>query len=201
MGHTARNAARFALKCSSTFILFALCGAGSAVISFDHFPEGSFLFPLPFAILCAVLFLRRVVIVPLIMVVWYFSYFCALETGIVLPIDIGLLRSAGPCIVGGLIGGVGLVLCASSCIRWLASAKYIATGATVGIFSGLSFLPSVEHFKLNVNQGFVRTPVLAFAFWEAMMGTYLYTVCTLVIESKGWRFPRRIRSRFRATPQ
>jgi hypothetical protein len=184
MGHTARNAARFAFKCGGILILFALCGAGSAVISFNHFPEGSFFFPLPFAILCALLFLRRVVVVPLIMLVWYVSYFCAPGSGVVLPIAVGLVRSALPCIVGGLIGGAGLVLCASNCLRWLASAKYIAAGATLGICTAFSFLPSVKELELNLNQGFVHTPVLAFALWEAMMGTYSYAVCTLIVDRK-----------------
>src|ERR1035437_2114469 len=209
MGRTTRSARRTALQCSGVLILFAFCGAGSAVISFDRFPEGSFIFPLPFALFCAVLFLRRsrqgqraIFVVPLIMTVWYLSYFSAFALGMGLPVYVGLVTSVIPCIVGGLVGGAGLVLCASLCIRGLASAKYIALGATLGICSAFSFLPRLYDYEVNLNQGFARTPILAFAFWEATMGTYLYAVCTLVIDREACdRHGEPEVDSFRVTPQ
>jgi hypothetical protein len=190
-------------------ILFALCGAGSAVVSFDRFPEGSFIFPFPFALLCAVLFLRRsrqgqraFFVVPLIMTVWYLSYFSAFTLGMGLPVYVGLVNSAIACIVGGLVGGAGLVLCASLCSSGLASTRYIALGATLGICSAFSFLPRLYHYEMNLSQGFPKTPIFAFALWEAVMGTFLYATCTLVIDREYYDSPRELEvNSFRITPQ
>jgi hypothetical protein len=173
MGRSGTGASDIALKCVGVFLLFALCGAGSALAAFndssaEHF---SLLFPLPFALLFSVLFLRRtqeghrfIFVVPLMMSTWYLSWFSA-------AITFGLYP------VGGFIGGAALVLCTSICSPELASAKYLAAGALAGLFSSLSFLPYFDQYEMIFAQGYGSRPVLAFAFWEAMVGTYLYAVC------------------------
>jgi hypothetical protein len=88
-----------------------------------------------------------------------------------------LATSTLSCLVGGLIGGIGLSLCCALCYRRLFSMKHISIGAFLGAVSALSFLPRVLAYTANVNGGLVRTPVLSFGLWEAIMGTYLYVIC------------------------
>lgn len=178
MGRSETGASGIVLKCVGVFLLFAFCGAGSALTAFYHSSaEGfSFFFPLPFALLCAVLFLRRsqeghrfIFVVPLIMATWYLSQFCAAIT-------------FGQYPVGGFIGGTALVLCAGICCPEAASVRFIAAGALIGLFSSLSFLPWFDQYEWIFSQGYGSRPVLAFAFWEAMMGTYLYVVCMRITD-------------------
>lgn len=63
------------------------------------------------------------------------------------------------------------------CYRRLFSVKHISIGALLGAVSALSFFPRVLAYTANVNAGPVRTPVLSFGLWEAVMGTYLYVIC------------------------
>lgn len=168
------------------FLLFALCGAGSASLFIRNFPDLTallYIFPTPFALLCLVLFLRNsaggIIVAPLMMAVWYIAYFGAFfaDGWVESRLESSLGGFIAACVLGGFIGGVGLVLCSGLCYRRLLSAKHIFVGATLGAIFALSFLPRFLDYESNLNRGFTSTPVLSFALWEAIMGTYLYAVC------------------------
>lgn len=188
MANTGNSAIIMAIKCSGIFALFAVCGAVSAAAFCQRFPDQiSFFFPLPFAILISILLvlvfscsLDRVILAALLtMVAWYASYFAAYYAGLILSSSASP-DSVTPCVLGGFVGGVGLVLCASVCVPQLVSVKYLAIGAIVGVCSALTFVPSIAIYELHLKSGgFPPTPIRAFAFWEAMMGTYLFAISTL----------------------
>ena len=132
--------------------------------------------PVPFALLCALLFLhklRAVLAVPLIIAVWPIAYYASFYLGLV----------SGPLLfpacVGGFIGGLGLVLCVSVCYRPLLSAEYVFRGAKIGAVSALAFVPWLWSFFANLNSGDPPQWLLtgAFAIWQAAVGTYLYAIC------------------------
>ena len=181
-----RDAGKLWLICCGMFVLFGLCGAGSAAVSFDHFPQSSLIYPLPFALLCWLAFLRRagrvLFAIPLIMLWWYIAYYLAFAGGFAPLYQGGLLKSAISCAAGGLTGGLGLVFSASMCFRPIGRRKYYAWGAVIGVFSAAGFVKQVAEFESNVNT-FVGLPIGAFAFWEAAMGTYLFAICSAVVNS------------------
>jgi hypothetical protein len=42
-----------------------------------------------------------------------------------------------------------------------------------------------QHYGDSINQVYPRTvPILAFAIWQAAMGTYLYALCTQVVRKR-----------------
>lgn len=188
MATTGNDAIIMSLKCCGIFSLFAACGAVSAASFCERFPDHISLYlPLPFAILLAILFafvfsctFDRVILAALLtIVVWVVSLAAAYLSGMVLSSNSNR-DSVTPCVLGGFIGGIGLVVCASACIPQLASVKYLAIGAIIGVCSALAFEPSLEIYELNMPSGeFPPAPIRAFAFWEAMMGTYLFAISTL----------------------
>lgn len=165
-------------------LLFAVCGACSAAYLLRWFPwfpgnPKPMLLPVPFALLCALLFLhqwRAIIAVPLMVAVWALAYASAKMLGMASPMFLG----PG---FGGFIGGVGLVLCAATCYRRLFSRKYTFRGSVVGSVSALAFAPwaSLGNTELD---GREPTLVFAFAIWQAVVGTYLYaSVYRLDVES------------------
>jgi hypothetical protein len=175
------------LKCAAVAILFAVSGRLSASLCLPHFPDGPhglfYLFPVPFALLCIVLFMRSVQAVcalPIPMI-WLLAYWAANFIGTASGDD--LL----PGFVGGLVGALGLVLCVSIGHPPF-SFKRFAIGALVGLISGLSFASWVEAYHAtDVNRGPLAgppTPIHAFAIWQASMGTYLY-VLSLTKQNSG----------------
>jgi hypothetical protein len=131
---------------------------------------------------CALLFLRTVRLIfaaALIILVWPIAFAVADFFGM----EFGDVMS--PACVGGLIGGLGLVLCVSICQRRVFSPKYLLGGAVVGFVSALSFAPWLKSFYSNIN-GYPSQPLLllAFAIWQAAVGTYLYAICTHVNDEK-----------------
>jgi hypothetical protein len=158
-------------------LLFAICGASSVQFLSWDFPDNlPKLLPIPFAIVCALLFLRTVRVifaVPLMVLVWPLAFaladFSAMEFHDVIS----------PACIGGLIGGLGLVLCVSVCQGRMFSSRYLLGGAVVGSFSALSFAPWLRSFYSHIN-GYPSQPLLllAFAVWQAAVGTYLYAICT-----------------------
>jgi len=77
-------------------------------------------------------------------------------------------------VVGGFVGGLGLVLSVSMCHPKLLSLKYPVVGAVIGAVSAQLFEPSIStQFSEHP-----ESPFLAFAIWQAAVGTYLYAICT-----------------------
>lgn len=88
-----------------------------------------------------------------------------------------------PCILGGLIGGVGLVVCAWVCISAIFSIKHFAGGAIVGACTALTFEPSIAQYELHLNgRGDPPTPTASFALWQAAMATYLFAISVFVLK-------------------
>jgi hypothetical protein len=168
------------LKVVSIAVLFAASGAFSSYFLLSDFPDRfEFIFPLPFALLCTVLFMRKaeaVFAIALVDIIWLISSFAANAVGMWIPL------SPLPGFVGGSIGGLGLVLCAVVCHPSLFSLKRAAYGSLIGSIAGLAFAPwtqiyMVQHYGDNINRVFPKTvPILAFAIWQAAVGTYLYLI-------------------------
>lgn len=170
------------LKSCSVAVLFAACGAGSSATLLPHFPNKFELgFAIPFALLCALLFMRMrraVFAVPLMIAVWLISSFAAFSVGM------STHASLFPGMVGGFIGALGLVLCVAICYPSLFSMKYLAFGALIGFLCGALFGPwarvyMATEFSMSTNPDvpLSQMPVMAFAVWQAAVGTYLYALC------------------------
>lgn len=149
------------LRLLAVAILFEACGAWSAKALLPNFPvSGGFLFPIPFALLCTLVFMRKpraLLVVPLMVVVWHISFaFAFFSYGI----------------LGGLVGGIGLTLSAGIFCRSLLSWKKLLLGAVIGLLGGLYFLLWMSGY--NLLDGRVPAPAPAFALWDLAMGTYLY---------------------------
>ena len=168
------------LKIISVAILFAACGALSSFWLLPHFPDRwDFLFPLPFALLSTVLFMRKaaaVFAIALTDIVWLVSSFTAFAAGMASHL------SPLPGFVGGSIGGLGLLLCAVICHPSVFSLKRVAYAGLIGSIAGLAFVPWTQiyieqHEGANLERVFAKTvPIQAFAIWQAAMGTYLYVI-------------------------
>lgn len=156
-----------ALRYVGVALLFGISGACSVYLGA--------LFSVPFALLCALLFLRQwraIVTVPLMVVVMFVA--AAAEDIVASVGDDGV----SPFCVAGAIAGFGLVLCVAMCRRSLFSQRYTFRGAVVGCVSALAFVPCFKHVRGFVFGSLdVREPALlplAFAIWQAAVGTYLY---------------------------
>jgi hypothetical protein len=177
-------------------LLFAICGACSEFfLTTPHsaFPNGTGMLPIPFALLCAILFLRQwraIIAVPLMVVVWAVASLAATNlfeaTG-------GRFLAFG---CAGFIGGFGLVLCVATCHGRLLARKYIFGGQVIGAVSALAFVPSVsaefphqsafrltphcailDHLHLaNSVDAWTVVLLFAYAIWQAAVGTYLYKI-------------------------
>ena len=164
----------------SVALLFALCGAWSAAmfLPLQHFPIGIVgpndlyrVFPLPFAFLCTLLFMRTVrafLIVPLMVAAWWASILVAGRMW--LPWAIGYDNPFGPACVGGMVGGLGVTLTAAIGKPRLLSPKYLVTSCALG---AVSAVPLALWLRLS------REPhalMWSFALWQAAMGTYLSAI-------------------------
>ena len=168
------------LKVVAVAFLFAACGALSSYWLLPDFPDRwELLFPLPFALLCTVVFMRKaeaVLAIALAEMVWLISSFAAHALG--MWTNLSPLPGFG----GGLVGGLGLVVFAAICHPYMSSLKRLAYGGLIGSLTGLAFTPwthiyMVQHYGSNINRAFPKTvPILAFAVWQAAMGTYLYVI-------------------------
>ena len=172
-----------ALRYAGVAILFALCGAWSA--QFFRMRGGSdrliCTLPLPFAVLCGLLFIRTVraiLTVPLMVAVWLAAYSAATMVGLQTPNEAYLL----PVAVGGLVGGLGIALAASICHRGLLSPRHLLAAALTGCVGALPFGFWLKSYYLHL--GGWPDPLqpvrlqYAFAIWQAAVGTCLYAVCT-----------------------
>ncbi len=164
------------LRYAGVAVLFAICGTCSPIYDARSFGEGPppLMLPVPFALLCALLFLRQwraIIAVPLMVAVWVAAYTFGYFLGWASPVLLG-----PGC--GGFIGGGGLVLCAAICHRRLLSRENVFRGAVIGSVSGLAFAPwaGVHYMQLNFEPPKGPALLLAFAIWQAAVGTYLYAV-------------------------
>lgn len=163
-------------------ILFAACGAWQA----RFFPYGGEALSvrtlqIPFALLCAVLFLRTVkaiLAVPLIVVVWVLAW----KTAVWLGMELGSEDHLTPMCVGGFVGGLGLALCAAICHRRSLSLFSLLGAGFTGCVAALPFGLWLRSYYLNLHGAADPLQPLrlqyAFAIWQAAVGTYLYAVCT-----------------------
>lgn len=175
-----------ALKCAAVAILLAACGAWSSSVLLPSFP-GRFdlFFPIPFAVLCTLLFMRTK-IAPLaaflMCFVWYLALLVANFVGM------GRHDYRLPGCVGSLVGAIGLLLCAAISNRSLFSIKHFVIGALIASIAGLSFASWTQmYYAFDLNRGPAGAPpppIHAFAIWQAMIGTYLYALCTQVISKE-----------------
>jgi hypothetical protein len=166
------------LRYIAVALLFAACGYWSAAYLLgDKFPVYMpMMLPVPFALLCALLFLhtvRVIIAAPLVIAVWPVAFWTAKFVGMSRGGD-----DVTPACVGGLIGGLGSVLCASIGCEKLISIRPLFGGSLIGAISALPFSPWLNLFYSNLNGPPPPPPFAAFAIWQAVVGTYLYAICT-----------------------
>lgn len=135
-------------------ILFAVCFC----VSVRLFGDNVWVPGITFALCSALLFLhswRAVFAVPLIVALYIASVWVFFLT----PKSYGLHYY-----ISGLVGGVGLVLCAAICYPRLLSPRYFCFGGVLGAICGLPF----QWWSDSTST----------AIWQAVVGTYLYAICT-----------------------
>jgi hypothetical protein len=165
-------------------LLFAICGAWSSRLLSIEADWAVCAFPVPFALLCVLLFLRTtkaILIVPLNLVVWLAAYMTAMAVAFEVRNEHYLF----PMCLAGLVGGLGLALCAGIAHRPMLSSKHLIVAGVVGCAGGAAFGPWLAaHFESLRFGGGPRDPLqplrlqYACAVWQTVVGTYLYTVCT-----------------------
>jgi hypothetical protein len=164
-------------------LLFAICGAWSAHLLTIEADWAVFAFPVPFALLCVVLFLRTakaILIVPLNLVVWLAAH----VTAVAVALEVGNDSSFFPMCLAGLVGGLGLALCAGIAHRPMLSLRHLIVAAVVGCAGGAAFGPWLDAHLDSLRPGGLPDPLkplrlqYACAIWQTAIGTYLYTVCT-----------------------
>jgi len=174
---------------SGVAILFAISGYFSAsyfTASATHsFPDAaSPALPIPFAVLCSIFLVRRwwncIGPILMVVVVWPLAYLAGTYIGMFTP------SSFTPACGGGLIGGIGLVLCAAVSYRRLLSWRYVLGGGGIGFIAGLAFSPFIQAYKLHFDcsncpwypEG-MPSLLCAFGVWQAAVGTYLFVVSSM----------------------
>jgi hypothetical protein len=162
-------------------VLFAACGAWSA--QFPMTERAGWMncaLPLPFAVLCALLFMRKawaVLVVPLMVAVWFIAYQAATVVGFQTTPEEYLI----PVGVGGFIGGLGVTLSASICSRRLLSPGCLLGAALIGCVGALPFGFWLRSYYAHSSPWFDPLQPFrlrySFATWQAAVGTYLYAIC------------------------
>ena len=163
-------------------VLFALCGGWSAQFPMpEHFGWMNCVLPLPFAVLCAMLFMRTskaALAVTFMVAVWLAAYLTAMAVGMLAGHQEHLI----PVGMGGFIGGLGVALSASVCHRRLLSPTWLLAAALTGCAAALPFGFWLRSYYLTLNSPDDPLQPLrlryAFAIWQGAVGTYLYAVCT-----------------------
>lgn len=163
------------LTYSAVAASFAICGALSAAFLLSGFPDHfCFWFPIPFALLCSLLFMRTLLLTPIMWVVWNISYLTAFVVGF-------SGWPPAPGCAGGLLGALGLMFCSAVCRKELFASKYFIRAAVIGTLGGIPFIRWVSFYlsKMTVDHANAsKPPLLAFAIWQAAVGTYLYAIST-----------------------
>ncbi len=139
-----------------------------------------FLLPVPFALLCILLFLRTskaILTVPLQAAVWIAAFWSAMwANGSLLPVH------HAPMLLAGFIGGFGVAASCGICKRRLLSPRHLIGAAVIGVVAALpfEFWLSATRYQGNGPADPLQPARLhcSFAIWQAVVGTYLYTVST-----------------------
>ncbi len=180
-----------ALKLTGVVLLFEACGVLSSLLMFQdsntaaarlydcEFRLRLFLaVPLPFAVLCLLLLIapvrRPILALFLNIAIWFVAYGLSFALGM----GTGGHHPFVAMCAGGIVGGLGVTLCAAIGHRGLLSIKHLVTIATIG---GLSALPFGYWLDADQNHPDPLQPIyfrLGFVAWQAAVGTYLYAVCT-----------------------
>jgi hypothetical protein len=137
-------------------LLFALCFCVISRLLGDY----GWVPGIPFALCCALLFLhsrRAVFAVPLMAALYIASVWVFFLTPKAFDLHY---------YISGLVGGVGLVLCAAICYPRLLSPRYLCCGGALGAICVLPF----ERWSVSTST----------AIWQAFVGTYLYAICTRI---------------------
>jgi tryptophan-rich sensory protein len=172
--HAMKSFCLAALQYVRVALLFAACGALS-LVAFKMSPYYPvymlFGFPVPFALLWTLLFMRTrraVLIIPSMATAWLVSLVVIAQIGA----RVGIFQRFLPECVGGMVGGFAVTLSAAIGQRRLLAPKYLIAACSIGAISSIpfGFLPD-DHSK----DAFVLW--IPFAIWQAAMGTYLYAIC------------------------
>ncbi len=175
--------------CFVVWAPFALCGEWSAGVFQGRVPllfAPPFPLAVTFAALCALLFFRSwKAIVPVLLSMP--AYFVAYESSAFWAI--GGSRDAGswdPFLAmsfGGLVGAVLMTLSFGIFRPRLRSMWCLAGVAVIGAVAALPFGAWVQSYLSDqkVEQTAQQLTLLrtSYAFWQAVVGTYLYVACTL----------------------
>jgi hypothetical protein len=166
---------------------FALCGTLSTAFftdarsSYSHASEYAPLLAVPFALLSAAFWMRRLkhfIAVPLNVVVWLLAYSTSAVAGLGASFDYSFV----PMCLGGFVGGLGLTLVNTIGRRRVLTFPYLIAGGIVGSVAALPFTEWRDTFYGDFGGGHAegRFEMLqhSFAIWQAAVGTYLYAICT-----------------------
>jgi len=158
--------------------LFASCGAGSVLVvwRYGQLAASGLVYPLSFPLLCALLFMRTrraFLACPLMIAAEFVAVYVTVCLGFA-AMGLKIESWAIPVFAGGATGGVGVTLSCAVLYTQLLSRSRLLVAALVG---GLAALP-FSAVAIPFGRPDQRLVTLAFAIWEAAVGTYLYAICT-----------------------
>ncbi len=172
--------AKRVLTLAGVAALFACCGAGSAlfVFKYGHLAASGLVYPLSFPLLCALLLMRtrKAFLAYPLMIAAELVAAAAATYLILIALVLHISSDVIPVLVGGALGGLGISLSCAVQYRQLLSRPRLIGAALIGGLAALPFSSLVAPF----GQPDPRLVVLAFAIWEAAVGTYLYANCTSI---------------------
>lgn len=166
------------LKLAGVAALFACCGAGSALFvwRYGHVAASGLVYPLSLPLLCALLFMRtrKAFLAYPLMVAAELVAATVTAYLILAALVFHISSFVIPVLAGGALGGGGLTLSCAVQHRQLLSRSRLLGAALVGGLAALPFSTLVAPF----GRPDPRLVALAFAIWEAAVGTYLFANCT-----------------------
>ncbi len=163
---------------AGVMVLFASCGAGSElfVLKYGRLAASGVVLPLSFPLLCALLLTRTrkaLLVFPLMIAAELVA--ATLTAYLILATLMFHISSLViPVFLGGAVCGAGVTASCAVQYRQLLSRSRLLGAALVGGLAALPFSPLVAPF----GRPDPRLVALAFAIWEAAVGTYLYAMCT-----------------------
>ncbi|HXN50265.1 MAG TPA: hypothetical protein VN893_26685 [Bryobacteraceae bacterium] len=160
-------------------VLFAVCGALSSFLFPGRGRVWEPLLPLPFALLCVILFLRK----PRAILAVAFSvpvYGAAVLSAVLVSPFLGWACFPPVCL-GGFVGGAGLAFSFGIVHQRLLARRCLLRVASIGAVAALPFALWVAYL-LRISgpedpQQALRL-MCSYAIWQAVVGTYLYAICT-----------------------
>ena len=168
-------------------LLFGLCGAASCRLFSEAHGWDAFLLPIPFGVVSWFLFLRSakaILVVPLHVLVWAIAYYIAM----VLAVSITPQSDYFPMCAAGFVGGAGVFLASGIADERLLSWRCLLGACLVGCTAALPFglwlaeKHAAIRLSMNAHEDTLQPLRLqcSYAIWQAGVGTYLYTVCTVL---------------------